>query len=978
MKVVTAVLLAVLAAEGGGAPQVIDDFNGSLNWEGHPSDGVSLIVSQEPAGHLASAMRLDFDFHGHAGYAIARKPVSIDLPPDFEFSFWIRGLSPPNNLEFKLIDATGDNVWWVNQRNFVFPRDWTRVVLKKRHFQFAWGPLGGGEPHHIAAIEIVITAGSGGKGTILIDDLWLTERHVTAVEQPTAFTTSTIDFPERREFGGLIVESDAHDYEVQISDDAQNWQTIYAVKGANAPRQFLYTPETEASHIRIVPPARKVILEPIAWSASRNDFFTNVARESLPGDYPRYFQGEQSYWTVVGVDGDTNKALFNVDGALEPEKGGYSIEPFLFAGGRLLNWKDVTPTPSLARGWLPIPSVQWPQMTITAYAAGYRGESTLYVDYVLRSELAASVTLYLAFRPFQVNPPWQFLGVPGGVSAIHDIRYRNHVVEIDNHQPVIPLTLPAGFGAVRFDEGNIVDWLRRGTLPEKTVAIDEKGAAAGALAYNIRLEPRIARTVTIAIPFQDRAKASDGMRINVVRDWNQKLTRVGIELPQSGQRIADSIRANLAYILINRDGPALQPGSRAYQRSWIRDGSMMSDALLRLGMVDVVKEYIEWYVKFQYPDGKVPCCVDSRGADPVPENDSHGELIYLIAEYYRHTHDRALVERVWLHVVSAVNYIDALRHQRMTAQYKNTAFYGLLPESISHEGYSAKAMHSYWDDFFAAKGLADATYLAHALGFLRDERRITAIRDEFERDLLISIRRAMESKHIDFIPGSVELGDYDPTSTTIAIAPGGQLGKLPAAAVARTFDRYFDNARARAFGILRWENYTPYELRTIGTFIRLGQPQRAHELLEFFLQGQRPPEWRGWAEVVWRDPKTPKFIGDMPHGWVASDFLRSILDMFAYDRDDGAIVLGAGVLPEWITQAPGVAVRNLDTHQGVISFSMRGTARSIQVHVAGPVDNVIVHSPLPKPRDVRVNGKQVAPTQDVGVRSFPADVVFTY
>jgi hypothetical protein len=302
----------------------------------------------------------------------------------------------------------------------------------------------------------------------------------------------------------------------------------------------------------------------------------------------------------------------------------------------------------------------------------------------------------------------------------------------------------------------------------------------------------------------------------------------------------------------------------------------------------------------------------------------------------------------------------------------------LLPESISHEGYSAKAMHSYWDDFFAAKGLADAAYLAHALGFLRDEKRFATIRDALERDLLISIQRAMEAKQIDYIPGSVELGDFDPTSTTIAIAPGGQLGKLPAKAVARTFDRYFDEARSRALGVKPWDAYTPYEWRTVGTFIRLGQPQRAHELANFFMLGQRPAEWRQWAEVVFRDPKTPKFIGDMPHGWVASDFLRSTLDMFAYDRDDGGVVIGAGILAEWVTQSPGVTVRNLATHQGVVSFSMAGTSQSIRVNVSGPVSNVIVHAPLPRPKEVRVNGKVIAATQDVGVRSFPSEIVFTY
>src|SRR5438105_3719784 len=59
-----------LGAEGGGAPQVIDDFNGSLNWQARPSDGVSLIISQEPAGHLASAVLMVVEIHGHDSSAI--------------------------------------------------------------------------------------------------------------------------------------------------------------------------------------------------------------------------------------------------------------------------------------------------------------------------------------------------------------------------------------------------------------------------------------------------------------------------------------------------------------------------------------------------------------------------------------------------------------------------------------------------------------------------------------------------------------------------------------------------------------------------------------------------------------------------------------------------------------------------------------------------------------------------------------------
>ncbi len=74
-----------------------------------------------------------------------------------------------------------------------------------------------------------------------------------------------------------------------------------------------------------------------------------------------------------------------------------------------------------------------------------------------------------------------------------------------------------------------------------------------------------------------------------------------------------------------------------------------------------------------------------------------------------------------------------------TRRPNKRAFYGLLPESISHEGYSDKPVHSYWDDAFARKGLADAVELALSLGHPDDARSSAAIRDEFEADLLASI-----------------------------------------------------------------------------------------------------------------------------------------------------------------------------------------------------------------------------------------------
>jgi hypothetical protein len=50
----------------------------------------------------------------------------------------------------------------------------------------------------------------------------------------------------------------------------------------------------------------------------------------------------------------------------------------------------------------------------------------------------------------------------------------------------------------------------------------------------------------------------------------------------------------------------------------------------------------------------VPCCVDHNGPDWLVEHDSHGQLIALIADYYRLTTDAQLLGESWTFVAKAV------------------------------------------------------------------------------------------------------------------------------------------------------------------------------------------------------------------------------------------------------------------------------------------------------------------------------------
>ena len=66
-----------------------------------------------------------------------------ELPANYRFHFSVRGECKPEDLEFKLIDSTGANVWWMNRRNFTFPAQWDSLTTKKRQIaSVASGPRG--------------------------------------------------------------------------------------------------------------------------------------------------------------------------------------------------------------------------------------------------------------------------------------------------------------------------------------------------------------------------------------------------------------------------------------------------------------------------------------------------------------------------------------------------------------------------------------------------------------------------------------------------------------------------------------------------------------------------------------------------------------------------------------------------------------------------------------------------------------------
>jgi hypothetical protein len=527
----------------------------------------------------------------------------------------------------------------------------------------------------------------------------------------------------------------------------------------------------------------------------------------------------------------------------------------------------------------------------------------------------------------------------------------------------------AGFPHVQEDAAANTD-------PQRLVA--PGGFGSGVMYFHVDLEPGEVRDATVVTVLGDDGgrmpdlnhEAIDAGEMAAIDEWRKILNRVDISGPPESMPVLNALKTAFAHMMITREGPALRPGPRSYARSWIRDGAMMSESFLRLGHNGPAVDFARWYAPYQFSSGKVPCCVDKRGADPVVENDSHGELIFLIAEIYRYTRDRGFAEAMWSYADKAAGALDQLRLSERTernSQGDRKALYGLLPPSISHEGYSDKPAYSFWDNFWGLKGLNDAAFLALELGHTDRAAELRADAAEFAGDIGASVR--LLGEELGHVPGAADRKDFDPTSTTIALSPTGAAAALPRELLIATFEKAWLEFVARRDGHKAWEVYTPYEYRQVSALVRLGEPERAHALLDFYMQDRRPTAWNQWSEVISRLKREPHFIGDLPHTWVGSDFIRAVLDLFVYaDTATGSLIIGAGLPRSWL-QGEGIRVYGLRTPYGEVSYTARDEGGGqVRVDLEGstmPPGGYVLPASLKGDVRVTFNGNPV----DVPVKS---------
>ena len=490
------------------------------------------------------------------------------------------------------------------------------------------------------------------------------------------------------------------------------------------------------------------------------------------------------------------------------------------------------------------------------------------------------------------------------------------------------------------------------------------------------MKPGQAKEVVLAAPLHEilsnlkPAEDFEELRQKYVTHWTRILDRVGLEL--ADKAVVNTVKSQAAYILLTQDGVVIQPGARSYNRTWMRDGAMISSTLLRLGFFEEVREYLDWYAERVESDGLVPPILDTSGKvyDGWGRNiewDSQGQFIYAIMEYYRFTGDKNFLEKHFDAVRRAMKYLVTLRERTLAPeQYENredgARLKGILPPSISHEGF-IKPVHSYWDDFWAIRGWADGIEMAEILGrgYIAGWARTEA--KNFSRSVRESIEETIAWKSLDYIPVDADKGTPDPTSIAIALFPTEARYVLPANLLDRTFQDYYQMVMKRSAQPEAYA-YTPYELRNILALATLGYRKEAFHLHGILFRDRRPANWNQFAEVVHSDSRKGAYIGDMPHTWVGSDYVNAVRGLILMEEDESKTLnLLFGTPREWL-EDDGISLSDFPTHFGNLTMEAKwhdhsqrlnldvdmphGTARKMYVrwptHKEGKPEHVTVES----------------------------------
>jgi hypothetical protein len=443
--------------------------------------------------------------------------------------------------------------------------------------------------------------------------------------------------------------------------------------------------------------------------------------------------------------------------------------------------------------------------------------------------------------------------------------------------------------------------------------------------------------------------------------WTGKLDGSGLQLilPGPVAHLYDLYRICRAALLILSDNGEIHPGPTIYDSFWIRDSSIEGIACALAGDQNLPEEQFgEHYTRsdiFHQDPGFIGPVrrYGFFGGDHEEtdlEWDSNGQALWAIGRFDRikgatYGFGQGLFDP---YVIEGARWLR-----------DNRSGFGLLHSGWSAEHLGGKDKPHYWDDLWAIAGLWEAAQLATRVGAQQQANEIWGIYDDVRIKTADSIRWVLDQQRQQgrwetFIPtGPADVGVLDSTIVgalayfhPCRLYMGAKLGSDIDYAARMTLETIWSHFVLPEGGFRHdtaWGCYGPYlTLQLAHAFLLIGDVGRMDRCL-FWAVGNaayatvhaRPGVSSTWQVALgaWNeqhcyriardfigDAPASWYMGDIPHGWAAAEFMLLLRDILFFEADednDRHVYIAAGLPPHWLAGSQTVSVRDGPTLFGL-------------------------------------------------------------
>lgn len=586
-------------------------------------------------------------------------------------------------------------------------------------------------------------------------------------------------------------------------------------------------------------------------------------------------------WTAVGVPDVDHYPLVDPAGGVTPLMDGWTLDAWVLdADGELLIPSRIGPQSQRL--------VLDPNLAVVTETANEA--SALQSEAYARLE-GDRVVCSIEWTGRTQGGGWLAIGLrpynPEGVSFVHQVEKTEdgRAWKIEGRRLVEFMEPMERHAASDYHHGDVVLHLDEEQAWRDAVTCDVGMATAAAL---YRLEPGVERRVRVEVALPGGANTDDRECVETAEQrWGDALAGTcRIRLPD--ERMQFLYDAAIRTMILHSPGD-VYPGPYTYRRFWFRDASVIIHAMLMAGMFDRCERALDRFPGRQTTFGYFH---SQEG-----EWDSNGEALWVMNRFEKLSGRR---KEDWNSpVLSGARWIARKR----LATGRHELYGGLMPPGFSAEHLGTNDYY-YWDDFWSVAGLRAASELLARAGMRTEARECLREAEDLQAAIDRSLAKAAARLGRPAMPAA-------PARRLDAGAIGSIVAGYPLQLLAPGDERLLDSVewllenctqRGGFFQDMIHSGINAYLTLHLAQVLMRAGDARAGDLMRTVASLASPTGQ--WPEAI--HPATGGgCMGDGQHVWAAAEWVAMLRNCFVLDEEAAnKLVLGAGLLPEWLE--PGV------------------------------------------------------------------------